>query len=76
MTAVPEPKKSIAKKFFIIVGILLSLLGLDSLTFNIVPWGGAVTLTDSTMVVVPLEENPAIDTSASSLDSVSADTSK
>ena len=77
MTTDSAPKKSIAKKLFIVIGIVLAMLGVDHLTFNLVPWGGTVTLTDSTFVVTPdAEISPADTTEAILIDTTKTDSTK
>ena len=61
-TETPKPKKSIAKKIFVVVAIVFSLLGIDHYTYHWVSGGVDVTVTDSTLVVSPIADTTAADT--------------
>lgn len=74
-TTPSKPKSSIAKKFFLAVGIIFALLGIDHFTYNFVSGGAEVevTVTDSTISVT------AADTSSATIapvDTAKKDTAK
>lgn len=60
----PTPKKSIAKKVFAAIAIILGLLGIDHYTYNFAGIGTSLTVTDSTVVVAPIADTtlPVTDT--------------
>ena len=66
----PKPKKSITKKVFWIIAIVLGLFGIDHFTYNIAGIGASVTVTDSTIVVAPIID------SIVAVDKTKADTTK
>lgn len=47
-------KNKIIKKVFIAIAIILGFLGLDHFTYNWVSGGGAITVTDSSIVITPI----------------------
>ena len=59
-TETPKPKKSIAKKVFWIIAIVLGLFGIDHFTYNFAGIGASVTVTDSTVVVAPIVDTTPV----------------
>ena len=69
-TETPKKKTSITKKIFIVIGFVLAILGIDHFTYNFAGIGASVTVTDSTLAVVPIVD------SIVAVDTTKADTTK
>ncbi len=57
-TTTPEtPKKNYTKIVFMVIGLGLALVGVDHLTFNILPIGAKTTITGHDITVSPIDSN-------------------
>lgn len=53
-----SPKKSsMVKKIFWTIGLILGLLGVDYFTYNFTGIGGIITVSDSSIVITPVEDS-------------------
>jgi hypothetical protein len=50
-----KPKRNYTKMAFLAIGLVLSILGVDKLTFNAIPIGASVTVSDTKVIISAID---------------------